>query len=144
MTETAAYSPFAQSFKSLLDETAFFSRTEWSQYFQVSERVLEDWVSDRALPDASKLRMALDLLRMRGKVKEPIERFEALFGRPVMEISPFGAFISPSLEAYLKQFSLVKLGKKLRYLSPDQAQRVLRGSWDADSIATLLQAHPPV
>jgi hypothetical protein len=146
MTEAAVQSPFAGALKSLFDETEFFSsRTEWSQFLSVSDQVLEDWVSDRALPEVSRLNMALDLLRTRCRKKEPLEQFEALLERPAADISPFGAFMAPTLAAYLKRRSLAEFGKSLRYLSPDQAQCVLRrGSWDADSIAAVLQACPPV
>lgn len=137
---TAAISPFAAALKNLFDTTNFYSRAEWSRFLRVDEAVISTWVTDQAVPTGDKLSMMLDLLRLRGTQQVPLVEFDTLAQRPSTEVSPFGDFLAPTVATYLKQSTFLELGKSIRHLSRSQQQRVLKGSWDPDSIKTYMQS----
>src|SRR3989338_1836053 len=137
---TQQISLFASALGDLFDKTDFYTRKEWSRFLGVEESVLDDWVKDRAVPEGGRLWMLFDLMRVKNIPKAPFEQFEAIAQRPAIEVSPFGAFLAPTVAAYIERSTFVALGASLRFLSREQQSRVLRGSWDKDAIDTYLQA----
>lgn len=139
---TSTLSPFAVALKDLLDATEFYTRLQWAQFFDIEESTIHEWITDTALPSSGTLRMMLDILHSRARVREPLDRFNKLTKRPSTEISPLGEFMAPTVEDYLSSMTLSAFGKRLRRLSPEQQIRVLRtDSWNADAIATYMGKH---
>jgi len=129
---TQRRSPFARAFKSLLDDTGFYTRAEWANFLSMPEARLEKIVNDEAAPIASTLRMTLDILRMRGGAAAipSLTEFDRIAQLPADQVSPHGVHTAPTIAIYLETETLVSFGRKLRSLTPGQAINVLKeGLW---------------
>lgn len=143
MNEPKTPSAFAVAFAGLLDCTNLFSREEWARFLslQNSSRISE-WTSDVSLPRASALRMVLDVLReSRDIPPEPLIAFEEMLDRPSVEVSPFGAFMMPTVWAYiLEEETLSSLGQTIRVL-PSYEDRIVAladMTWTRGAVMTVL------
>jgi transcriptional regulator with XRE-family HTH domain len=127
-------SEFAIALARLLDETGYFSRSEWARFLDVSESALSQWVNDRTIPRADLLRMILDALRAaKGVPAGPLEAFEQLMRKPAEEISPLGTRMLPTVAEYLRKTTLREFGRELRKLPTDQQIKVLTsGGWETN------------
>ncbi|MDP1027767.1 hypothetical protein Q5H91_11120 [Sphingomonas sp. KR1UV-12] len=121
-------SVFARVVRQLLDDTAFYTRVQWSQYLGISTPALSQWTNDRTVPRADLLRMVVDLLRTRGGVAagEALVALEAIMDQPAESISPIGTRFAPSLRDYLAVRSLGEVGESLRHLPLAEQIAVLR------------------
>lgn len=136
----AAPSTFARTLSQLLDETGFYSRSEWASFLGISTSAISQWVHDKTVPRADLLRMILDVLQTRGGVAaaSALRRFEQLEKKSATEISPLGVRMAPTLRSYLDSYTFAKLGQKLRGLQPDQQIDVLTsGGWPSLSAGRL-------
>jgi transcriptional regulator with XRE-family HTH domain len=95
-------SVFATTLTKLLDETNLFNRREWSEFLNVSQPAVSQWVNDKTIPEPDLLQMILRVLRESdGVPREPLDDFEALMVRPFADISPHGTRLDPTLGDYL-------------------------------------------
>jgi hypothetical protein len=141
MTSQIDRSPFAVALECLLEDTHYYSREEWAHFLGVSSSQIEDWITDKALPRSDLLNMLLGVLRQKEGIPEAcLQKFQAMAVLPAREVSPLGAFMSPSVAEYMHNSSFAGLGFSIRSLPPEQQIRVLEGSWDADSIASFRRA----
>lgn len=132
----AGRSPFALALTRLLDETGYFTRSEWAAFLGISTSAISQWVKDKTVPRADLLRMILNLLRSRagGAATEPLAHFAAISLRPAQEISPLAGRIAPSIEAYLAKPSFAAFADSLSDMAPDRQRSLLaEGSWIEDA-----------
>ncbi|MES3005206.1 MAG: hypothetical protein V4690_03830 [Patescibacteria group bacterium] len=140
MSNITSPSPFAVALKKLLDETQYFSRPQWARFLSVPEEKIEDWVSDRALPVSHIMKVIVEILEATTGTKKALKDFEEMSSMSSTEVSPFGEFMSPTVQEYLNVSLFVSYPERLRTLSPEQKVRVLGGSWDPDAIETYLKS----
>jgi transcriptional regulator with XRE-family HTH domain len=124
-------SPFARAIRRLLDDTDYFTRSEWARFLGVSTSALSQWANDKTVPRADLLRIILDVLRSSAGVPpEPLADFDQIARRPAHEVSPLGSRMLPTISDYLGRSTFLRLGNELRGLTAKQQQRVLaEGSW---------------
>jgi transcriptional regulator with XRE-family HTH domain len=132
---TSSRSPFAAALARLLDDTCYFTRSEWARFLGVSASAISQWVNDRTVPRADLLRIIIDVLRTSdGVPPEPLMHFDELANRPAAEVSSLGARMMPTVGEYLRRSTFASLGRDLRKLSAQQQETVLaEGSWDTQS-----------
>lgn len=116
-----------QLIQRLLDDTGTFNRWEWAQFLSVPAETLEDWINDKAIPQASLLRMMLDALGPSPMKAE----FDILAKKPAEEISPLGHLMLPTVAVYVTNAGFQDLGRRLDTLPPEAQRKALNtGSWD--------------
>jgi transcriptional regulator with XRE-family HTH domain len=132
---TGSRSPFAVALAMLLDETCYFTRSEWARFLGVSTSAISQWVNDKTVPRADLLRIILDVLRTSdGVPPEPLKHFDEVANRPACEVSALGARMMPTVAEYLRRSTFASLGRDLRTLSAKQQETVLaEGSWETQA-----------
>lgn len=81
---------FGSVLKSFLDDTEYFNRKQWADFFSTTESYIELWVSDSCIPTQSRLSMLLDLMQIRGGLaaKSVLDRWNVICKRPIAEVVP--------------------------------------------------------
>lgn len=118
-------SPFAQAIRALLDDTNFFDRKSWAAFLDVPEATILTWVNDEALPRPDRLRMILDLLRLRGRNQQPVEKFDSLIVQSPNDISPLGFMMLPTVNDYLK-LSVLDFARMLKDMPHEEVQWAIK------------------
>lgn len=130
-TKQKVYSPFAKAVESLLDDTRLFSREAWAYVLHTTVDTLSAWTTDELLPRGEALRQLLDILdKVDGIPKEPLAQFDTIKNLPATDVSPLGKRMMPDIETYMKDATLMSLGRSIRGMTKVQQQIVLtQNSW---------------
>lgn len=131
---------FAVALQSLLDDTNYYSRTEWAKFLGISTPAISQWVNDKTLPRPDLIRMILDVLGATENKNTTIivSNFQDLMDEPSENISPLGARLGFSLKDYLKAGSFVRFGRQLRGLTPEEQISLIRSEIGSEDQAEKL------
>src|SRR3990167_9878650 len=78
---------FARTLKDLMDETGLVDRRMWAALLGVTDKKVNQWLTDKAIPTSERLWVLVDVLRWSDlKNKEPLEQYEKIASLPATEV----------------------------------------------------------
>lgn len=124
----ATRSRFAAALTALLDNTGIYDRRQWASFLDVTVSAISQWVRDKTLPSAERLRKILDYLRDQDEMPEEIllEFGEVCFA-PAQQVSPLGSRLgdNATFGDYLLQPLRTALQRTLSTLPVAKQEEVL-------------------
>lgn len=126
-TRTKTRSPFAETLKSLLDETNLFDRAGWADYLLISAAAISQWLHDKTVPRPDLLYMIHDTLTMSDGVSpQQLRAFKTMAERPATDVSPLGSRMTPTVWEYMMATSYRTIGQRLQKLDREGQMKMLR------------------